>query len=71
MAIDGNPFQDFNDLIRTSWVMRDGVVHRQDDLVGAFATKSAEQRTADHTDWLTVSRELRREPCCSRHAFHV
>lgn len=27
-VIDGNPFQDFDELIRTSWVMRDGVVHR-------------------------------------------
>ncbi|MFD3505654.1 amidohydrolase family protein [Streptomyces sp. NPDC058678] len=71
VAIDGNPFHNFDDLIRTSWVMRDGVVLRQDDLVGTFATKSAEQRTADHTDWLTVSRELRREPCCSQHAFDV
>ncbi|MFI1355447.1 amidohydrolase family protein [Streptomyces sp. NPDC020898] len=69
VAVDGNPFENFDDLIRTSWVMRDGVVHRQEDLVGQFATRPAEDRTTDHTDWLTVSRELRREPCCSQHAL--
>jgi Tol biopolymer transport system component len=68
-VIDGNPFQNFDDLVRTSWVMRDGIVHHQDDLVGAFTTNPAQRNTAHHTDWLDVSRQLRREPCCSQHAF--
>lgn len=70
-VIDGNPFQNFDDLVRTTWVMRDGVVYRQDDLVGEFGTSLTERRSTDRTDWLDVSRRLRREPCCSEHAFHV
>ncbi|MFI9102268.1 amidohydrolase family protein [Streptomyces fildesensis] len=70
-VIDGNPFQNFDDLVRTTWVMRDGIVYRQDDLVGEFGTSLAQRRTTDRTDWLDVSRQLRREPCCSEHAFHL
>lgn len=69
-VIDGNPFQDFKDLVRTSWVMRDGIVYRQDALVGEFTTGAAERRAVDRTDWLGVSRELRREPCCAEQVFH-
>ncbi|MEU3463453.1 hypothetical protein ABZ721_26355 [Streptomyces sp. NPDC006733] len=68
--VDGNPFQDFDDLVRTIWVMRDGVVYRQDDLVGAYGTPLARRRTTDPTDWLDVSRRLRRDPCCAQHAAH-
>jgi Tol biopolymer transport system component/imidazolonepropionase-like amidohydrolase len=74
-VIDGNPFQDFDDLVKTSWVMRDGVVYTQDDLVGAYDTGQSEHTAAhtgaEHTDWLGVSRQLRREPCCSEHTFRV
>ncbi|GAA4826839.1 amidohydrolase family protein [Saccharopolyspora rosea] len=66
-AIDGDPFQNFDDLVRTSWVMRDGIIHRRDDLVAAFPTGLAQR--GDHTDWLDVSRQLRREPCCAQHEF--
>nr|WP_277441029.1 amidohydrolase family protein [Streptomyces sp. SPB162] len=68
-VIDGNPFQDFDDLVRTTWVMRDGIVYRQDDLVAEYGTTLAQRRTTDRTDRLDVSRRLRREPCCSQHAF--
>ncbi|MFB7503354.1 MULTISPECIES: amidohydrolase family protein [Streptomyces] len=70
-AVDGNPFEDFDDLIRTTWAMRDGIVHRQDDLVGSFATATGRQHRADTTDWLEVSRRLRREPCCAQHVFDI
>ncbi|MFE6946643.1 amidohydrolase family protein [Streptomyces chartreusis] len=70
-AIDGNPFDNFDDLIRTTWTMRDGIVHRQVDLVRAFAAPTAQQNRAEQTDWLEVSRQLRMEPCCSQHAFSV
>jgi Tol biopolymer transport system component len=40
-VIDGNPFHDFSDLVRTSMVLRDGIVHRRQDLVNAFATAAA------------------------------
>ncbi|MER7930546.1 amidohydrolase family protein [Streptomyces sp. NPDC096057] len=70
-AVDGNPFDDFDDLVRTTWVMRDGVVHRQADLVGAFDTVAGRRQRADATDWLEVSRRLRREPCCAQHEFGI
>ncbi|QFR95618.1 amidohydrolase family protein [Streptomyces tsukubensis] len=72
--IDGDPFRDFDDLVRTSMVMRDGIVHRREELVGPFRTAGATgatqaARAADATDWLDVSRRLRREPCCSEEMF--
>ena len=70
-AIDGNPFDNFDDLIRTTWAMREGTLYRQDDLVGAFATPAPQQHTAHPIDWLNVSRQLRREPCCSQHVFDL
>ncbi|MFG3662447.1 amidohydrolase family protein [Streptomyces sp. NPDC047706] len=69
VAVDGNPFDDFDDLVRTSWVMRDGIVRRQADLVAAFAPPATMESAAGHVDWLDVSRRLRQEPCCSLHAF--
>lgn len=68
-VIDGNPFQNFDDLVRTSWVMRDGIAYHRDDLVEEFSTGTPERRGVDRTDWLSVSRELRREPCCAEHVF--
>ncbi len=68
-VIDGDPFQNFDDLVRTPWVMRDGIVFRQEDLVGAFTANQARRRTTHRTDWLAVSWQLRREPCCSEQAF--
>nr|WP_320783422.1 amidohydrolase family protein [Streptomyces sp. CRN 30] len=70
-AVDGNPFEYFDDLIRTTWAMRDGIVHRRDDLVGAYATAARRQSDADPTDWLDISRRLRREPCCAEHVFDI
>ncbi|MFB7496638.1 amidohydrolase family protein [Streptomyces sp. NPDC056161] len=68
-AVDGDPFSDFDDLVRTTWAMRDGVLYRQRDLVGVFPAPPAVRRAADGTDWLAVSRRLRREPCCAEHAL--
>ncbi|MGW1529910.1 amidohydrolase family protein [Streptomyces sp. NPDC002159] len=69
-VVDGNPFEDFDDLVRVSWVMCDGVIHRREDLVGAFTQPMQTNASAEGSvDWLEVSRQLRREPCCSQHAF--
>ncbi|MBL1086576.1 PD40 domain-containing protein [Streptomyces actinomycinicus] len=68
-AVDGNPFDDFDDLIRTTWAMREGTLYQQDDLVEAFTRSAPRHSTAHPTDWLDVSRQFRREPCCSRHVF--
>jgi imidazolonepropionase-like amidohydrolase len=63
-VIDGNPFQDFTDLTRVSWVMRDGIVHRRKDVVGPH--RLAAGRTAgDDEHWHEVGRVLRRECCCA------
>ncbi|WP_030321775.1 amidohydrolase family protein [Streptomyces sp. NRRL B-3229] len=60
--VDGDPFDDFDTLIRTVAVLRGGVLFDQTDLVDAFG--SARRNTAAATDWLEVSRHLRREGCC-------
>ncbi|MGS2591160.1 amidohydrolase family protein [Streptomyces hebeiensis] len=77
-VVDGNPFEDFGDLVRTAWVMRDGVVHRQEDLVAAFTDRAAgrgraadrehdqeRQERQERDDWLDVGRRLRAEGCCA------
>ncbi|MGW0513742.1 amidohydrolase family protein [Streptomyces olivaceoviridis] len=64
-VIDGDPFQDIDDLVHISWVMRDGMVHRREDLVNAFPAGPPAPVGPAHADWLHVSRQLRREPCCS------
>lgn len=61
--VDGDPFHDFDTLIRTAAVLRGGVLFEQTELVDAFGsarTKSA----AGGTDWLEVSRQMRQEGCC-------
>jgi Amidohydrolase family len=80
-VIDGNPFAAFDDLVRISFTPRDGIIHRQDDLVGTFTGTStahadpAKRHTADDaadpTEWLHIARKLRREPCCSPHKFDI
>jgi Tol biopolymer transport system component len=82
-VIDGNPFADFDDLVRISFTMRDGIIHHQDDLMPTDTTHTTHtahvghterhtaDRTADRTDWLHIARQLRREPCCSQHKFDI
>lgn len=72
--VDGDPFTDFAELIRTVAVLRGGVLFEQSDLVDAFDTSDAasgpsgtsdaepERRAAE--EWLEVSRRMRREGCC-------
>ncbi|WP_405764632.1 amidohydrolase family protein [Streptomyces sp. NBC_01538] len=67
--VDGDPFTDFATLIRTESVLRGGVPYAQADLVDAFTSATtrghAPQRSASPVDWLEVSRQMRREGCCS------
>ena len=67
--VDGDPFTDFDTLIRTESVLRGGVPYAQADLVDAFTSATtrghAPQRSASPVDWLEVSRQMRREGCCS------
>ncbi|NEA98724.1 amidohydrolase family protein [Streptomyces sp. SID13726] len=61
--VDGDPFTDFDTLVRTTAVLRGGVLFEQKDLVDAFAPTS--RRRADSgEEWLEVSRHMRREGCC-------
>ncbi|MFI9325539.1 amidohydrolase family protein [Kitasatospora aureofaciens] len=65
-VVDGNPFHDFADLARTSWVMRDGIVHRRADLVGNGPRAPHPARpSASGEDWHAVGEALRRDGCCA------
>ncbi|MGW0945467.1 amidohydrolase family protein [Streptomyces sp. NPDC002623] len=63
-VIDGNPFQDFTDLTRVSWVMRDGIVHRLKDVVGPHHLTAA-PADGDSEYWHAVGHIIRRESCCA------
>ncbi len=67
-VVDGDPFTDFDSLVRTVSVLRGGVPYEQRKLVGAYeATKAATRRAAarhDDEGWLAVGRQLRRDSCC-------
>lgn len=63
--VDGDPFTDFDSLIRTVTAVRGGVPYEQAELIGAFSASArthAEQATGGH--WEAVSRQLRRDSCC-------
>ncbi|MGW2254571.1 amidohydrolase family protein [Kitasatospora sp. NPDC001660] len=73
LVVDGDPLHDFADLVRTAWVMRDGVVYRPSDLVGgggqgaraaALAAAAAASSSSD-VDWYAIGRALRRDGCCA------
>ncbi|WP_020137036.1 amidohydrolase family protein [Streptomyces sp. 351MFTsu5.1] len=61
--VDGDPFEDFDTLIRTTAVLRGGVLFEQTALVDAFGS-APRNVAAVATDWLEVSRHMRREGCC-------
>ncbi|MFE9444409.1 amidohydrolase family protein [Streptomyces sp. NPDC006602] len=63
-VIDGNPFQDFTDLTRVSWVMRDGIIHRQENVVGPHRL-TADRADSDSEHWHAVGSILRRGSCCA------
>ncbi|WP_416968051.1 amidohydrolase family protein [Streptomyces sp. 4F14] len=59
-AVDGDPFTDFDDLVRTAWTMRDGTVHHPADLLDDMPPT-----LAAGTDWLAVGEILHRDGCCA------
>ncbi|MFJ2263833.1 amidohydrolase family protein [Streptomyces sp. NPDC087844] len=65
-VVDGDPFTDFDTLVRTVAVLRGGVPYRTDDLVAAYEPVSAPatRRAAHEADWLEVGRLMRLEGCC-------
>ncbi|MFH8568383.1 amidohydrolase family protein [Streptomyces sp. NPDC017993] len=72
--VDGDPFTDFDSLVRTSAVLRGGRLFTQRELVDSFPTPAdrratprstrAARRTDRSVDWLEVGRQQRRETCC-------
>ena len=66
-VVDGDPFTDFDTLIRTVAVLRGGVPFEQADLVDAFDSVPRSGVSSDATseaEWLGVSEQMRREGCC-------
>ncbi|MET7737658.1 amidohydrolase family protein [Streptomyces sp. NPDC005402] len=63
-VIDGDPFRDFNDLTRVSWVMRDGITHRQESVVGSHRL-AVDRADGDSEDWHAVGQIIRRDSCCA------
>jgi cytosine/adenosine deaminase-related metal-dependent hydrolase len=65
-VVDGDPFADFDTLVRTVAVLRGGVPYRTDDLVAAYEPVSAPaaRRAAREVDWLEAGRLMRLEGCC-------
>jgi Tol biopolymer transport system component/imidazolonepropionase-like amidohydrolase len=64
--IDGDPFTDFDELVRTVSVVRGGTSFHASDLVAAFSGTATRQPDAD---WEEVGHRLRRDSCCD--APHV
>ncbi|MFJ2864222.1 amidohydrolase family protein [Kitasatospora sp. NPDC087314] len=68
-VVEGDPFRDFADLARTSRVMRDGFVHRRQDLVGDQARPlegaAAQEAAGRDEDWYAIGQALRRDGCCA------
>ncbi|UQA97656.1 amidohydrolase family protein [Streptomyces halobius] len=61
--VDGDPFTDFDSLVRTPAVLRGGRLFEQRELVGSFpAPPGRALRSA--VDWLEVGRRQRRDSCC-------
>ncbi|WP_269859354.1 amidohydrolase family protein [Streptomyces sp. RPT161] len=65
-VVDGDPFTDFDSLVRTVSVLRGGVPYEQAELVGSFSGPGHTAHRASVTDaeWLAVGRQLRRDCCC-------
>ncbi|MDF2255744.1 amidohydrolase family protein [Streptantibioticus ferralitis] len=66
-VVDGDPFTDFDSLVRTVSVLRGGVPVEQAELVGAFPAPEhggAHPAAASDAEWLAVGRQLRRDCCC-------
>ncbi|MET9431679.1 amidohydrolase family protein [Streptomyces sp. NPDC003036] len=70
-VVDGDPFADFDTLVRTASVLRGGVLYEQAALVAAFAdtttgtgTGTGRSQEPSGVDWSAVGRQLRRDGCC-------
>ncbi|MGA5499554.1 amidohydrolase family protein [Streptomyces umbrinus] len=64
--VDGDPFENFDTLVRTVSVLRGGVPYTTDGLVAAYepVPERAARHAAGEDDWLDVGRLMRRDGCC-------
>ncbi|MGY5129156.1 amidohydrolase family protein [Streptomyces nigrescens] len=62
--VDGDPFTDFDALVRTPAVLRGGRLFEQRELTDSFPAPAARALRPAGTDWLEVGRQQRRESCC-------
>lgn len=63
-VVDGDPFTDFDTLVRTVAVLRGGVPYTTRDLVAAFTGPARSSVARSGEDWLAVGHLMRREGCC-------
>ncbi|MFI2213894.1 amidohydrolase family protein [Streptomyces sp. NPDC020141] len=62
-VVDGDPFTDFDTLVRTVSVLRGGVPYANDDLIAAVGPPPRGAGT--EPDWRAVGRLMRRDGCCA------
>ncbi|KOG57328.1 amidohydrolase [Streptomyces virginiae] len=65
--VDGDPFADFDDLVRVRATVRGGNVRERPALERAFAP-SPEPSAADPAHWRAVLDQMLRDGCCTPHA---
>ncbi|WP_249374751.1 amidohydrolase family protein [Streptomyces sp. I05A-00742] len=66
-VVDGDPFENFDTLVRTESVLRGGIPFDQRTLLAAYGSDeapAARSKSSTHGDWLEVGRRLRRDSCC-------
>ncbi|MFE9997055.1 amidohydrolase family protein [Streptomyces avermitilis] len=67
-VVDGDPFTDFDSLVRTVSVLRGGTPYETGDLVAAFEpyapSTAAQDDRAAQDDWAAAGRLMRRDGCC-------
>ncbi|MDG5806382.1 amidohydrolase family protein [Streptomyces ossamyceticus] len=67
-VVDGDPFTDFDSLVRTVAVLRGGTHCTTEDLVAAYRPTARRARAAESEEhWLEVGRLMRRDGCCDAH----
>ncbi|MFD9908870.1 amidohydrolase family protein [Streptomyces sp. NPDC059063] len=65
VVVDGDPFTDFDTLVRTVAVLRGGTRYETKELVAAFTPAARKApRDLQGVDWLTVGRLMRKDGCC-------
>ncbi|MEU1332901.1 amidohydrolase family protein [Streptomyces sp. NPDC005865] len=67
-VVDGDPFTDFDTMVRTVSVLRGGTPYATDDLTSAYERRpksGAGTDTKDAAHWLAAGHLMRRDGCCT------